>query len=276
MKTKHTWLYRLSKIIVLLAILVGIYAGVSYILVCNHLRPITPIATPYLGTPTGSWGPTAFSFIHQTNERQRMLTKSKRYHGFEIDLYTQPNDPTLYVAHDPRQFKYKMTLQAAFSIPKEPAENFFWIDMKSSLTQAQIDEVKNIARLCGVPLENLIFEPPYKDDAQAKLLTQNGLRVILFITGFEKEFNAEQTQALVDKTQHRIEEIQPWGISSGMGLYPYLKAYFPNYPKAICYNTTKRPSLKKYFMRRLIAKDPSVRIFLTDEYNWDNLGVKND
>ena len=122
MKTKHTWLYRLSKIIVLLAILAGIYAGVSYILVCNHLHPITPIATPYLGTPAGSWGPTAFSFIHQTNERQRMLTKSKRYHGFEIDLYTQPNDPTLYVAHDPRQFKYKMTLQAAFSIPKEPAE----------------------------------------------------------------------------------------------------------------------------------------------------------
>ena len=263
---------RLLKITAAVVLLMGLYVGGCYFYTLKHLHTVTPMATPITVATNTTWRPTAFSYIHQVNERQRMLTKSKRYNGFEIDIYTQPNDPTIYVAHDPSQFKYKMTLQAVFSIPKDPKEAFFWIDMKTSLTQAQIDQVKQIAQVCGVPLENLIFEPPYTDPAQGKLLAQNGLHVILFVTGFyKKNLSAEQTQALIDKIQQQIQEIQPLALASGMGNYPYLKTYFPNYYKALCYNTTKRPSLKKFFMRRLMKKDPTVIMLLNDEYNWDNL-----
>ena len=273
---KYTQL--LKKLILfagVLLVVAGLYAAGCYLYILGHLRPIKPLITPSAATAPTTWRPNVFSYIHQTNERQRMLTKSHRYNGFEIDLFTKPGQPHIYVAHDERQFKNAMTLQAAFAIPKDPANAYYWLDMKHSLTQQQIDDVKKIAHMSGVPLENLIFEPPLHDDAQAKLLTQNGLNVILFITGFEKDMTTQQASELVAQTQKRIDDIKPLAISSGMGLYPYLKAYFPNYNKAICYNTTKRPSLKKYFMRREIAKDPTVIMFLNDEYNWDNLGGKN-
>ncbi len=275
---KHfSFIHLASKTILLAMLALAVYALAAYAYTRLHMRPITPLVPPSPLTAQTDWRPGAFSYIHQVNQRQRMLRKSQRYNGFEIDTYTLPNDPTIYVAHDPRQFKYKMTLQAAFSIPQDPQKAFFWIDMKTSLTQAQIDEVKKIAAFCGVPLENLIFEPPYKDPAQAKLLSQNGLHVILFITGFYKEnLSPEQTQALVDKINQQIEEIHPLALASGMGNYPYLKAYFPQYYKAICYNTTKRPSLKKHFMRRLMRQDPHVIMYLTDEYSWDNWGFKHD
>ncbi len=272
MKVRNFFIPKLSSWLLGAALLVFVYVCGSYLYVLNHLRPVTAVTTPSILSPFTTWRPEAFSYIHQVNERQRMLTKSKRYNGFEIDTYTLPDKREIYVAHDQRQFKNKMTLQAAFAIPKDPQHAYYWIDMKTSLTQEQIDDVKNIARMSGVPLENLIFEPPTKDNAQAKLLSQNGLNVILFVTGFEKKMTPQQTADLVAHTQQCIDEIHPLAISSGMGLYPYLKAYFPNYYKAICYNTTKRPSLKKYFMRRAIQKDPSVIMLLNDEYNWDNLG----
>ena len=267
LKNPRLWGYGLIVVLILAAL----YTLGAYVYAQAHLRPIKP-QTPVsqLTSPT-TWRPSVFSYIHQTNERQRMLTKSKRYNGFEIDTYTIPGERQIYVAHDSRQFKNKMTLPAVFSIPKEPANAFFWIDMKTPLTQQQIDDIKEIARVVGVPLQNLIFEPPYTHDETAKLLVKNGLNVILLVTGFEKNLSQEKTEKLVQKTKQRIEEIHPLAISSGMGIYPYLAAYFPNYYKAICYNTTKRPSLKKFFMRRAIQKkDPSVIMFLNDEYNWDN------
>ena len=39
-------------------------------------------------------------------------------------------------------------------------------------------------------------------------------------------------------------------------------------PKAIYYSATVRPSLKKTFMKRQMATDPSVRIFMLDEYTF--------
>ena len=250
--------------------IVLLYIIGAYLYTLGHLRPVQAMLPPSTSVSPTTWKPDAFMYIHQVNERQRMLSKSKRYQGFEIDIYTEPGKREIRVAHDPRQFKNEMTLQAAFAIPKDPKHSYYWLDMKHALTQQQIDDIKNIAHMSGVPLENLIFEPPYTDDEHAKLLVKNGLNVILFITGFEKKMSAEETAALVAKTQKRIDEIKPLAISSGMGIYPYLKAYFPNYYKAICYNTTKRPSLKKYFMRREIRKDPTVIMLLNDEYDWDN------
>ncbi len=270
-KTSHHYFRKGLIILGILVLLASAYSGGAYLYVLGHLRDIQPVTEPSQAAAPTTWRPEVFSYIHQTNERQRMLTKSRRYQGFEIDTFTEPGKREIRVAHDKRQFPNQMTLQAVFATPKDPQHAYFWIDMKTSLTQQQIDDVKEIARVSGVPLQNLIFEPPYTDDAQAKLLVKNGLNVILFITGFEKDMTPQQIAELVAKTQKRIDQIKPLAISSGMGIYPYLKAYFPNYYKAICYNTTKRPSLKKYFMRRELPKhDPTVIMLLNDEYNWDN------
>ena len=205
-----TWIKYISRVFLFLLVVSVLYAAGSYGYVRKHLRAIERLTPPVTVTPPTTWRPGVFSYIHQTNERQRMLTKSKRYNGFEIDTYTLPEKREIYVAHDQRQFKHKMTLQAAFSIPKDPKQTFFWIDMKTALTQQQIDDVKEIARVIGVPLENLIFEPPYNDDKQAKLLVENGLNVMLFVTGFYKEnLTAQQTQQLVQKIQQQIEDIKP-------------------------------------------------------------------
>lgn len=249
----------------------ALYALGAYLYTLHHLRPVTPLTAPSQTAPASAWRPNDISFVHQTNNRERLLKKSKKYNGFEIDIYTLPGEETVFVAHDPDQLKYKMTINTAFAMPQEARNTYWWIDMKTLLTQSQIDQIIRAARRFGIPKDHLIFEPPVQQEAQALLIKKNGLHVILQITGFYKEnLDARQTAAKVSEIQRQIDLIKPLAVSSGMGNYPYLKTYFPLYPKAVCYNTTKRPSLKKRFMKRQMQKDSSVIMFLTDEYDWDN------
>lgn len=249
----------------------ALYALGAYLYTLHNLRPVTPLTEPSQTAPASSWRPDDISFVHQTNSRERLLKKSKKYNGFEIDTYTLPEEETVFVAHDPGQLKYKMTINTAFAIPQDAQNTYWWIDMKTLLTQSQIEQILRAARRFGIPQDHLIFEPRMNHEDQALLLKKNGLNVILQITGFYKEnLDARQTASKVAEIQRQIDLIKPLAISSGMGNYPYLKAYFPRYPKAVCYNTTKRPSLKKRFMKRQMQKDPSVIMLLTDEYDWDN------
>ena len=272
MKIRYSSLFK--KLFLCLAAAGGafaLYALGAYLYTLHHVRPVTPLVPPSQTAPASSWRPNDISFVHQTNNRERLLKKSKKYNGFEIDTYTLPGEETVFVAHDLDQLKYKTTINTAFAMPQEAQNTYWWIDMKTLLTQSQIDQILRAARRFGIPQDHLIFEPRMDHEEQAMLLKKNGLNVILQIIGFYKEnLDERQTAEKVAEIQRLIDRIQPLAISSGMGNYPYLKTYFPHYPKAICYNTTKRPSLKKRFMKRQMQKDPSVIMLLTDEYDWDN------
>ena len=89
------------------------------------------------------------------------------------------------------------------------------------------------------------------------------------IDGFnEDDGNSEKRAQLNAQMEELVRRYQPFAIAGSLGKYPYLKAYFPNYNKAIYSSTTVRPSLKKKFLKEAMFKDPTVLVFMQDEYTW--------
>ena len=86
---------------------------------------------------------------------------------------------------------------------------------------------------------------------------------------FDSDLGDPQTRKEINqKTLQQWKEYRPAAVSAVFDQYPYLRAYFPEMPKAIYYASTKRPSLKKPFMLRHMKEDPSVKIFILTEYTW--------
>lgn len=246
-----------------------IYVALAYVYAQNRTHP-APQRTRVSELASGPdvYRPDDFLFIHRVNTPDRVQRKRLKYNNFELDVITEKGDETVYIAHDDSQLKGRVTFKDIMNAQPFPQYANYWVDMKHELTQKQINQVLADAKAFGLNPERLIFEPA--TDENARLLRKNGLNIILQITGFKKGLTPEQEAALVKDTERRIRELEPIAISSGMGQYPFLRTYFPDYYKAICYNTTKRPSIKKEIVKRLMKSDPTVTMFLVDEYDWDN------
>ena len=108
------------------------------------------------------------------------------------------------------------------------------------------------------------------------MLGQEGIKShkswMIQLEGFEQD-NGDFVQRTKLNAQALAlwEKYQPVAVSASFGKYVHLQAYFPQMPKAIYYSATKRPSLKKTFMRQHMRRDNSVKIFMVDEYDWINL-----
>ena len=261
--------YRLVlSIFLLAAFFLGAYTAFIYVYTECKFAPLPLLTEPSAAAPSAAWNaPDKQLFLHQVNTVRRAKKKETKYAGYELDLLPG-QDGTLWVAHDESQLKRRVTLQDIFAALKNPQAKTWWLDLKTDLTSAELDEIINTAARFGIPKEHLFLETG--PGPTAKLIKQKGLGLLLALTdGFdEDDNNPQKRRALNAKALKEWQEYQPHAVSASFGKYAYLRAYFPNMPKAIYYSATVRPSLKKTFMKRQMATDPSVRIFMLDEYTF--------
>ena len=247
----------------------GAYAAFMYVYTESKFVPVRLLADPLQNTPSSAWQPASGRlFIHQVNTVRRAKNKDARYNGYELDILPAEEGGELFVAHDAESLSAKVKLADIFSALKRPQDKTYWLDLKAELTPAQLDEILQTAERFNIPQDNLLFETPA--GPMAKRLKQKGLSLVLQIReGFDQDGKDPKRRNEINReTLAEWEEYRPAAVSASFGKYPFLRGYFPNMPKAIYYSTTRRPSLKKAFMARRLREDPSVKIFLIDEYTW--------
>ena len=261
-----------SRIVLYLVLLVvflfGAYAAFMYVYTEWKFLPVELVQEPSPAAPHAEWkAPNTLLYLHKVNTPRRSARKEKSYDGYEIDL--QPDaEGNLWVAHDPEEMSAKIKLSDIFAALKNPGGKAYWLDLKTQLSPEQLDQILLTAEAFRIPQENLLMETVPGDTA--KLINQRGLQLLLQLPeSFDQDENDPKTRhELNQNALQQWEEYRPAAVSASFGKYPYLRAYFPEMPKAIYYSSTKRPSLKKPFMVRHMEEDPSVKIFMLDEYTW--------
>lgn len=254
----------ISRILIVLICAALLYSTAMYGYVWLQMQPLTPLSAPSAAASLSSRP--QVHMIHAVNSQDRALAKDARYEGFELDLNRVNGH--LRVAHDQTHFNDSVALENIFSSVKHPEQKTWWIDLKTNLTQEDIDYLKTQAQRFNISPRRMLFETSGGDTAD--LLKQNGFPILLsVIDGFnEDDGNAEKRAQLNAQMEELVRRYQPFAIAGSLGKYPYLKAYFPNYNKAIYSATTVRPSLKKKFLKQAMFKDPTVLVFMQDEYTW--------
>lgn len=257
-----------AVVFTLLALGLGgvVYGSFMHGYVRAKFAPVPRLQAPDLSAPAAAWqaGENPL-FLHQVNTPRRARAKERKYPGFELDL-SQDEQGRLYVAHDEKGLAKQVRLNDIFAALQRPQDKSWWIDLKFVPTAAQIDEVLYLAAQCGIPAQRLLFEAGPGPTAQ--LLKEKNLGLLLQIPeGFEEDGgDPARRQTLNAQALQEWQQYRPAAVAASFGKYPFLKAYFPNMPKAIYYSSTVRPSYKKPLMKRQMLKDPSVRIFMLDEY----------
>lgn len=255
---------------VLLLACIFTYVSFMYVYTDHMFAPITPLQAPNaLPVAYHDWVTPQSFFIHRVNTPQRAHRKDQKFNGFEIDILSHQGK--LLVAHDLIESKRNVQIEDIFAAVKNPAEKVWWLDIKGELSNEEIDTILRFATQYNIPAEHLLFEVAPGDTA--KRINKKKLSLLLPLPdGFDEDQNDPDTRAQLNAKAFALwEQYKPLAVSASFGKYAYLKAYFPNIPKAIYYSATQRPSIKKIFMQRHMAQDPSVKIFMTDEYTWINL-----
>lgn len=252
----------ISRLIVLLICLALLYSIAMYGYVWFKMRPLTPIA-PVSAVASAASRP-GVQMIHAVNSVRRARAKDASYAGMEIDINRRNGQ--LVAAHDAGHFDHAVPVEEIFAALSHPENKTFWLDLKIPLEQADIDLFGQLARRYHIHPRRMLFETD--GGKTADLLTANGFPILLQIPDDFAEDNGNPATRTVHNAQ--LEELlrryQPLAISASFGKYPYLRTYFPQYNKAIYYSTTVRPSLKKYFLARAMLQDPTVLVWMQDEY----------
>lgn len=251
-----------SRLLILFICAALLYSTAMYGYVWMKMRPLSPIA-PVSAVSSLDTRPQV-RMVHAANSVRRAKAKDASYGGFELDLNRV--NGKLMVAHDQRHFKDAVPLSDIFAAVKNPAQKTYWIDLKTPLSQSDIDELKAQAALYGVSPRRMLFETAGGPTAQ--LLGQNGFPILLqTVDGFDYGGpDAQKRAALNAEMETQIRKYRPFAVAGSLGKYPYLKAYFPQYNKAVYSATTVRPSLKKKFLSDAMLKDPKVLVWMQDEY----------
>lgn len=250
------------RIVIILISTALLYTSAMYGYAWIKVRPITP-AAPVSELTTARTMPFVH-MIHRVNTVNRARAKDKAYIGMEIDL-SRVNGKLL-VAHDASNFDQAVPLESIFSAVQNPSQKIWWIDLKNSLSQADIDDLLATAAKYHIPTEHLLFETTAGKTAQR--LKQNNLLLLLQLPdGISAAIRRPQQHMAYNASLEKLlQQYQPYALTASLGKYPYLKTYFPHYNKAIYSSTIIRPSLKKYFLTRIMCHDPSVVIWMQDEY----------
>lgn len=261
---KRVWLIAAGILILCGAL----YAPFMRIYVKHKMAPLTELlAQPDTQTYTEGYRPPSPRFLHAVNTVYRAQKKEDKYPGYEMDIIRSPQGELL-VGHDASALPYAVTLADIFAALKAPQNKTYWLDLKTPLEKTDMHYLRSLAQRFGLTKEQFMFEAPAGETAQ--LLKQCGLSLLLQIPdGFDKDGqNAARRAQLNQLLADQLAQYKPQAVSASFGKYKYLQAYFPNVRKAIYYSSTKRPSLKKTFLQQAFDKDPSVIIFMTDEYTF--------
>lgn len=226
------------------------------------MRPLTPLTEASSMQSYASRPP--LHVIHAVNSVRRAQAKDSRYDAMEIDI--SGINGHLLAAHDEQNARHAPSLEEIFAALSHPENKTFWLDVKTDLTQDDITELKKLAQKYHIHPRRLLFE--VAPGPLAELLNSNGLLILLQLpAGFDEDGgDPQKRRTLNEHLEELLQRYHPFAVVASLGKYPYLRAYFPHYNKAIYSSTTVRPSLKKYFLTRAMFADPSVRVWMQDEY----------
>ncbi len=246
-----------------LAALAVIYALGTFVYVKIQMRPLPLMIAPSSAAASLDTRPQVH-LVHAVNSVRRAQAKDAGFEGFEMDLNRVNGQ--LMLAHDEKDFSGAVPLSAVFEAVQNPGEKTYWIDLKTTLTPADINELKSQASRYGVSPRRMLFETGPGETAD--LLNAAGFPILLqVVNGFDEDGNDPQTRAALNaQMEDLLRRYHPFAIAASLGKYPYLQAYFPQYNKAIYSATTVRPSLKKKFLKDAMFQDPTVLLFMQDEY----------
>lgn len=268
---KKAFLYTLAALFVIIVIpLVSLFAAFFYVeSKFNNIKPISRVheTETYKGTSYHN-----VVFLHQVNTLKRAKIKENTFKGFEFDIMVL-DDGKIIVAHDDikKKFGYWTNLEDIFSALESPDDNLFWMDLKSDLSEDNINEILALADKFNIPRANFFFEigGGAGEETAKKLKKQSLLLIYQVPHEMDKDGgDPAKREAVNNEMQRIIDEYEPFALAGSIGKYHYLKTYFPNMKKAIHYSTTKRPSAKKLFMERKMLKDPKVELYMIDEYTY--------
>lgn len=244
--------------------LVVAYVAFMYVYTDNMFAPVTLLAAPQASAPHTPGLEKYTRFIHRVNTPARARRKDKYFEGFEVDVWMK--DGKILAAHDAAETQQEQPLASVFQAVSQPAQKMWWLDLKQEMSSEQIEDLLNIAAQYQIPAEKLLFEAAPGPTAQ--LIQTRGLNLLLQLPeGFnEDRGDASLRRQINEQALALWEQYKPVAVSASFGKYAYLREYFPNMPKAIYYSSTVRPSIKKPWMSARMQKDPSVKIFMTEEY----------
>lgn len=205
-------------------------------------------------------------FLHKINSSARAQRKENHFDGYEVDLWVK--DGKIYVAHDEKELKKKITFSEILESLSRPEDKFWWLDLKMPMGETELDAILQETARFRIPPDHLFFEAYI--GKTATLIKEKKLQLLLQLpSGFSQEEKDPAARSeLNKKLTALIRQYEPVAISASFGKYRLLRAYFPDLPKAIYYSSAKSQRLKKYFMRKQFEKDPSVKIFMLEEYTY--------
>ena len=205
-------------------------------------------------------------WLHQVSTPERAARKEARYDGYETDIMVLNGVP--FIAHEKKDIEKHITLRDIFQSLEHPEKKYWWLDLKMKLSEDDLTAILAVAAHFNIPQDHLFFEAVAGKTAER--IHRLGLQLLLQLP---EEFthdgnNAQRRAELNARLAGLVTQYRPVAVSASFGKYPLLHGYFPSLPKAIYYTTVRRPSLKKYFIRKHFEQDPSVKIFLLEEYTF--------
>lgn len=250
----------------LLFIIGEMYA--QYYYVQPKFNRVEPIGTIYSTKTKQIPGFTKTLAVHQINTPAKAKTKQRDFNAFEIDLISGDSG-ALFVAHDGNEAKNKISFEDIVKQIEDTPNFIFWFDLKTELTENNINEIVEVAAKYGLKQQHLMFEIGLDvGEKTLPVLKKYNLPVLLrTIPGFEYDNGSpKKREELNRKMQETIELFEPFAIMGTVKRYPYLRAYFPDTAKVIQYPSVRMPSLKKVFLVRKMIKEPDIKIILIDEF----------
>lgn len=253
----------ISRLIILFIVAALLYTTAMYGYVWMNLRPVAALTAPLAATSLAVRP--QVHVLHAVQSARRAQAKDDAYEGLEIDLLRAEGK----LKAAPHAAGRATDLEFIFSALAHPEQKTFWLRTNTVLSQEDINYLKDLAQKYHIHPRRLLFEVEEAGET-ADLLQANGLPLLLRLpAGFHQDNGQAPIRTDINaRLEELIRRYQPLAISAPADQYPYVKTYLPQYPKALYETSTVRPSLKKYFLARALQADPTVLLWMTDEYTF--------
>ncbi|WP_424244661.1 hypothetical protein Dip510_001920 [Elusimicrobium posterum] len=246
-------------ILLSLAVIWGIFTGVEYILVKIRFTPVAYVPPSKISSVFPAYS--GKNLLHRVNTQQLMAKKIPAYDGAELDVYYKGK--RYFAAHDEKDVG-RESVKEVLSAAPQLSDKYFWIDLKSpfeSLENAR--NLKKVFEEVGILLDKVIVETD--SPSAASLSVEAGFLTALQGHGFDRKYDIEELKENLERTEWEVTASGVQALSCSLTNYPFLRSYFPQMPKIVYYTNNSNPiSLKRYFVKKELQKDPMVKMILMD------------
>lgn len=202
-------------------------------------------------------------WIKAINNPNQLLGISAETAGIEIDVYFDTAKHIFFSYHDSSRMS-QISLDSVLAKKSEILPNAsVWLDFKnlnSLNAQPSLSRVMQLRKSYGLEKRMII------ESSNAKALhtfCEEGFFTSYYVP-FHNPYQSSEKRviAFIDSVAGMIRNFPPSALSGYYFQYPLLKKFFPNFPLLIWADKSTLSAVG-YIFKLQVAKDSSVRIFLT-------------